>query len=175
MKGSSIRLPTLWIMLLLSGLCIVASCSSKPTAESSAFGLLGVSPQGIPAYRVTNEIKDRATKTLMFEVISEGMGETDAKQVIGEVIEIRRGGNDGIFREDYHGISARITRDWSNRKYIGIYAKDEAVARALLDHYGVTFDPAMVESGYPLIIFLALDYREAKAATGGRPYQTGPT
>jgi hypothetical protein len=111
----------------------------------------------------------------MFEVISEGMGETDAKQVIGEVIEIRRGGNDGIFREDYRGISARITRDWNNRQYIDIYTKDEAVARALLDHYGVTFDHTMVESGYPLMIFLPLDYREAKAATGGRPYQTGPT
>lgn len=165
MKGSSMRRPTLWIVLLLSGFCIVASCSSKPTAESSAFRLLGVSPQGMPAYEVTDEIKERAAKTLMFEVISEGTGETDAKQVIGEVIEIRRGGNDGIFREDYRGISARITRDWDNRQYIGIYPKDEAAARALLDRYGVTFDPTMVASGYPLLIFLPLDQNTADGSS----------
>ncbi len=165
MKGSPIRRPALWIVLLASGICIVASCSSKPTAESSAFGLLGVSPQGLPAYRVTDEIKDRTAKTIMFEIVSEGTGETDAKQVIGEVIEIRRGGNDGIFREDYRGISARITRDWDKRQYIGIYAKDEAVARTLLDHYGVTFDHTMVESGYPLIIFMPLDQGPAEGSS----------
>ena len=82
----------------ISGLCIVVSCSSKRTTKLSAFELLDVSPRYIPAYRVTDEIKDRAAKTLMF--------------------------------------------------------KDETVARALLDHYGVPFDPSMTASGYPITIFL---------------------
>ena len=90
--------PAIWIALLLSGLCIVVSCSSKRTTELSAFELLDVSPRYIPAYRVTDEIKDRAAKTLMF--------------------------------------------------------KDETVARALLDHHGVPFDPSMTASGYPITIFL---------------------
>lgn len=144
----------LGIVLLVSGLCVVASCISRPTTQQSAFELFGVSPQGMPAYEVTDENKDRTAKILMFEVVSKGRGETDAKQVIAEVIEIRRGGNGGILRADYRGIGVRITSDRVNRQYIGVYAKDETAARALLKRYGADFDPSMAESGYPLVVFL---------------------
>jgi hypothetical protein len=47
-----------------------------------------------------------------------------------------------------------VTDEIKDRAAKTLMFKDETVARALLDHYGVPFDPSMTASGYPITIFL---------------------